>query len=427
MSLATLNELAYDTWEPGLNNQLEHEPGALYSFLSRNSSGVRGRKVYVKLQTGRPTGVAQMDEGGNFPTAGDAVYDEVELALKRIAATVEFTLEEMDLLDGSDAAALPVVEHKLTDIVDTLRRDIVRQSWSDGTAKIGRMSGTSDSTTFTLQQTTTNQIDRDRNLWLEPYGMKIDLLHGTTGATSLTGLTVTGFNESTGVVTVSGGDPSSVDSSSHVVVRSGNGYASGGAYTSREFPGIMAAVDDGNTYLTLDRTTAGNEHWQSVVKDNSGTLRHMSLDLILQLINSVTRRTGMTPRKDRYCFFSNLGVWSSYGEYIQPGVRYSPNDMLDVGWPELEIFGMPFYGDIHAPNNNLFLIDKTKFSYRRPKYEDRGPFQFQNKDGSMFRYVPNASSGYKGKVQSNLTGMLTLITERPNCHGRLDDLNEAGA
>jgi hypothetical protein len=135
--------------------------------------------------------------------------------------------------------------------------------------------------------------------------------------------------------------------------------------------------------------------------------------------------TGKTPLTKEHAFFSNLGVWSAYGEQLQPAVRYQGYQKMDMGWPELEIFGVPFYADIHAPHNNLFLIHKPSFAYRVPKYQERGTFQFQNMDGSMWRYVPGTSN-YKAKVQSHLTGMMTLVTEHPRMHGRLDDVEELG-
>lgn len=426
MSLATLNTLAYDTWEPGLNNQLENELGTLYGFLAKTSKNVRGRRTFIKLQTGRPTGVGNIDEGAAFPTPGDATYAEVQIALSRPAATVEFTLDEMDLLDGTDAAALAVVDHKLSDLIATLRRDIVRQSWGDGTAKLARFVGAGPSVTQVVQSTTTNQIDRDRFNWLEAFGMKIGIYDSVTGAIVAENVGITNIVESTNTLTL---DTSVTTTATSVAVRSGNAFPSGGVYVSREFPGVFAAIDDDNTYLTLDRTTAAGARWKAsvITGATAGVVEPITLDRIMKLINKVTRLTGLQPSARDYCFLSNLGVWAAYGEYIQPGVRYQPDSTLDVGWPRLEVFGMPFYGDIHAPHNNLFFMNKPMFEYRRPKYQDRGLFQFQNKDGSMFRYVANATvDGYKAKVQAQMTGMMTLVTERPNAHGRLDDIIEQG-
>jgi len=423
LSLSTLNDLAYDTWEPGLNDELETTTGSLYSFLQKSSKDVKGRKTFIKFLKGRSLGVSNIDEGGAFPDAGDPSYAEAQIALKRIAATVEFTLDEMDLLNGRDAAALPVVQHKLDDLVRTVRRDVVRQTWGDGSGKLANCASVA-SQVITLDASASSQVDRDRYNWLEENGLKIDVIHGTTGAAQATGLTITDINRTTDAVTVVG--TASGVTSAGVIVRSGNAYGVSSAYTSREFTGLMGAISETNTYLTIDRTVAGNGYWwKSNVSGNSGTLRPVTLDVILQLINTMNRRTGKAPLDSDHAFFANLGVWSAYGEQLQPSVRYQGYSKMDMGWPELEIFGVPLYGDIHCPHNNLFLIHKPSFAYRVPKYQDRGTFQFQNMDGSVWRYVPG-TSGYKAKVQSHLTGMMTLLTEHPRMHGRVDDLEELG-
>lgn len=425
MSLSTMNNLAYDTWEPGINSQLETEDGSLYSFIQRNSKDVRGRRIYLKLKNGRSTGVQNLAEGGDYPVAGDPTYTEAQLLLSRIAGTVEWTQDEMDLLNGSDAAAVPVVEEKMTDLTNTLRRDIIRQSWGDGSGKLARFAVNTGVNTLTIQSTTTNQIDRDRFNWLEPGAMRVDAVNATTGAVTFSNRTITATDETNNTITVSGATVTTA--TTDVLIRSGNAFGSGGVYTSREFPGVLAALANNNTYLTIDRTAAGNGYWQSNVLSNSGTVRPLIIDLVMSLINRVTRKTGQMAGAANYALFGNLGVWASYGELLQPAQRYTAGQTLDFGWPKLEVFGIPFYGDIHAPHNNIFLLHMPSWSYRRPAYEQRGVFQWQDMDGSVFRYKTGATAGnYASAVQSFMSGLLTLITERPNRHGRLDDVTESG-
>lgn len=434
MSLTTMNELAFDTWEPGLNDMLENEEGYLYSWLEKTNKDVRGRNIYIKLLKGRSTGISNIAEGGDFPAAGDPTHDEAQIALSRIAATCEFTLDEMELLDGKDAAAEAVVEHKLEDLVNSVRRDCVRQLWSDGSGILARVDSEVGSTltlSTDVDVSTHSQYDRDRFLWIEEDAMKVEVLDPTTGASAMvvtTAATIDDVNESTNAVTLS------VDTggaaANDVIVRAGNVFGSGGAITSREIAGIQAAVANDNTYLTIDRTAAGNRFWQSqvITGDTAGVLQPITHDRVLTLINRVTRKKGTSPVVGKnYCFISNLGVWSAYGEMLQGGVRYKAMEQLDFGWPTLQIFGTKFHADIHAPHNQLYLIDKSGFTIRRPKYRKRPLFRFMNDDGSMWRYKRASSGGgIAASVQSNLTGMMGLVTERPNVHGKLDDIEEVG-
>lgn len=431
MSLTTMTELAYDEWEPGLNDQLEHEEGSLYSFLKKSSKRVSGRNTFIKIKTGRSTGITQVDEGGDFPAAGDPTYDEAQIALKRTAATVEFTLDEMDLLNGSEAAAIPVVQEKLDDLLNTVRRDIMRQTYGDGTAALARCEAGGPSADVILQADngdagSANDVDRDRFLWLEPNGMKVAIVDGVTGAVNTSGLSISDIDESTNTITLSA-SVTTVDT--EIIVRSGNTTASGGAIVSREFPGVRAMVADDNTYETLDRTAAGFGFWKAIVVpgDTAGTNQPITPDRVLKLINRVTIKNGKSPVNSGYRFFANLGVWSAYGEYLQTGVRYDAMKTLDFGWPTLTIFGLPFHADIHCPKHKLYLLKTDEIEYRRPRYDKRGLFQFRNEDGSVWRYKGASSgAGYSTAVQSHLTGMMTLVSERPNRHGVLDDNEEVG-
>jgi len=491
MSLESMNNLAYDIWEPGINDELENEQGSMYAWLNKSSKEVYGRRTKMKFLVGRSLGINNIPEGGDFPLAGDPIHDEVEITLNRLAATTEFTLEEIDLLNGRDAGALPVVQHKLDDLVRTLRRDVIRQTWGDGSATLARVGAAGvvkvDATTVTIELSAddTVQYDRDRFLWLEENGMRVDFatpdaavtnltqpgipgpapagtidpavgynsLPGAYSAVNAVRAIVVGIDRSTNIVTAKVADADAVVAlgiaQGDHIVRSGNVQSSANSpnwpiwlrsgisagFASMEFPGIQAAIDVDNVYMTKDRTQPDVGYWWKANVQSAGdgtcALGPLTIDKILQLVNAMNTRTGKSPLTKEHGFFSNLGVWSSYGEQVEPRVRYQGYQKIDRGWPELEIFGMPFYADIHCPHNTLFLIHRPSLQYRVPKYADRGTFQFQNMDGSMWRYVPGQQgtdtySGYKAMIQSHLTGMMTLICQHPRMQGKLTDIEEVG-
>ena len=503
MSLETMNNLAYDIWEPGINDELENEQGSMYAWLNKSSKQVYGRRTKMKFLIGRSLGINNIPEAGDFPIAGDPVHDEVEITLNRLAATTEFTLEEIDLLNGRDAGALPVVQHKLDDLVRTLRRDVIRQTWGDGSATLARAAGTvtkvdATTITFVLSADETVQYDRDRYLWLEENGMLVDFatpldmtgattnvqdygpgafpdsatytaeygLHNSTpglySAVKPAAARIVGIDRATDTVTAKVADADeflalAVAAGDHIVRRgnvqssvhspnwplwlrdprlAGTPAVAGGDFASMEFPGIQAAIDVDNVYMGKDRTAPEVGYWWKAnvqsAGDGTGALGPLTIDKILQLVNAMNTRTGRSPLTKEHGFFSNLGVWSSYGEQVEPRVRYQGYQKIDRGWPELEIFGMPFYADIHCPHNTLFLIHRPTLEYRVPKYADRGTFQFQNLDGSMWRYAPGIQaenptySGYRAKIQSHLTGMMTLICQHPRMQGKLTDIEEVG-
>jgi hypothetical protein len=332
-------------------------------------------------------------------------------------------MEEMALLESTEAAAVPIMAEKMTAAKEAMSSDIERQAWGDGTGILANVASSSGST-ITLDATTTSQVDRDRYLWIDDANRaRYDVVHGTTGAQQVSAFTVSDINESTNVLTCSKSMTSAT--SAGVVVRSGT-WASGGAYNSLEFPGIKAAVDNNNTYMGIDRTASGKGYWQAVVADNSGTLRPLTEELIHGVMNKIARRAGRQPTGD-YAAFASFGTYTAYHQIITPGLRYTLESTPDIGFGRpLEMLGVPLYRGARCPRNTIFVLKKDSLKFVRPKHNKPGDLlNFVNLGGSEF-FLKNASSGqgHSASVVAYLDGFLGMMTTRPRDHAVLGDISE---
>lgn len=419
---------AKDVWLPGLNYELLAEPGTLLGWLgsyadSRVTVDIEGRRSYIKLRIGDSLGQASISQGGDFPNPGDPTYDEASLNLAHLAHAISFTMEEMALLESTEAAAVPIMAEKMTAAKEAMSSDIERQAWGDGTGILANVASSSGST-ITLDATTTSQVDRDRYLWIDDANRaRYDVVHGTTGAQQVTGFTVSDINESTNVLTCSTSMTSAT--SAGVVVRSGT-WASGGAYNSLEFPGIKAAVDNNNTYMGIDRTASGKGYWQAVIADNSGTLRPLTEELIHGVMNKIARRAGRQPTGD-YAAFASFGTYTAYHQIITPGLRYTLESTPDIGFGRpLEMLGVPLYRGARCPRSSIYVLKKDSLKFVRPKHNKPGDLlNFVNLGGSEF-FLKNASSGqgHSASVVAYLDGFLGMMTTRPRDHAVLGDITE---
>lgn len=419
---------AKDVWLPGLNYELLAEPGTLLGWLgsyadSRVTVDIEGRRSYIKLRIGDSLGQASISQGGDFPDPGDPTYDEASLNLSHLAHAISFTMEEMALLESTEAAAVPIMAEKMSAAKEAMSSDIERQAWGDGTGVLANVASSSGST-ITLDATTSSQVDRDRYLWLDDANRaRYDVVHGTTGAQQVSAFTVSDINESTNVLTCSKSMTSAT--SAGVVVRSGT-WASGGAYNSLEFPGIKAAVDNNNTYMGIDRTASGKGYWQAVVADNSGTLRPLTEELIHGVMNKIARRAGRQPTGD-YAAFASFGTYTAYHQIITPGLRYTLESTPDIGFGRpLEMLGVPLYRGARCPRNTIFVLKKDSLKFVRPKHNKPGDLlNFVNLGGSEF-FLKNASSGqgHSASVVAYLDGFLGMMTTRPRDHAVLGDISE---
>jgi hypothetical protein len=419
---------AKDVWLPGLNYELLAEPGTLLGWLgsyadSRVTVDIEGRRSYIKLRIGDSLGQASISQGGDFPDPGDPTYDEASMSLAHLAHAISFTMEEMALLESTEAAAVPIMAEKMNAAKEAMSSDIERQAWGDGTGVLANVASASGST-ITLDATTTSQVDRDRYLWIDDANRaRYDVVHGTTGAQQVTGFTVSDINETTNVLTCSATMTSAT--SAGVVVRSGT-WASGGAYNSLEMPGIKAAVDNNNTYMGIDRTASGKGYWQSVVDDNSGTLRPLTEELIHGVMNKIARRAGRQPTGD-YAAFGSFGTYTAYHQIITPGLRYTLESTPDIGFGRpLEMLGVPLYRGARCPRNQIYVLKKDSLKFVRPKHNKPGDLlNFVNLGGSEF-FLKNASSGqgHSASVVAYLDGFLGMMTTRPRDHAVLGDITE---
>ena len=429
MSLySSSSAFAKDVWLPGLNYELLAEPGTLLGWLgsyadSRVTVDIEGRRSYIKLRIGDSLGQASISQGGDFPNPGDPTYDEASLNLAHLAHAISFTMEEMALLESTEAAAVPIMAEKMNAAKEAMSSDIERQAWGDGSGVLANVASSSGST-ITLDATTTSQVDRDRYLWIDDANRaRYDVVHGTTGAQQVTGFTVSDVNESTNVLTCSATMTSAT--SAGVVVRNGT-WASGGAYYSLEMPGIKAAVDNNNTYMGIDRTASGKGYWQAVVDDNSGTLRPITEELIHGVMNKIARRAGRQPTGD-YAAFGSFGAYTAYHQIITPGLRYTLESTPDIGFGRpLEMLGVPLYRGARCPRNSIYVLKKDSLKFVRPKHNKPGDLlNFVNLGGSEF-FLKNASSGqgHSASVVAYLDGFLGMMTTRPRDHAILGDITE---
>jgi len=323
-----------NTYLPGYINQYENQEGTLLGLFYKGSAAmeIEGANAFLKVRIGDSLGQGTIVEEGDYPVAGDVSSAQATIKASHLAHTIRLTSEEAAYLDSGSAAAVPIIAMKMDAAMDTMARDIERQSWMDGTGILANIASVS-ALTLTLDATTTSQVDRDRYIWLDDANRRrYDTVHGTTGAQEVTGYTVTNIAyPATEVVTTSA--TQTAGSATSVLVNSGN-WATGGAFRSLEFPGLQAMIDDDNTYEGINRSTAGNGYWKAVIDAGSaGALRPLTENMIMGFLSKMARRRtdGKQPRGGEYIGFANSGSWTAYHNMLLPAQRYD-NSTPQLGW-----------------------------------------------------------------------------------------------
>lgn len=422
-----------DTYLPGYINQYENAKGTLLGTFKKDSQtmSIEGANAFLKVRVGDSLGQGVIAEGGDYPTAGDVTSAQATITAAHLAHTINLTSEEAAYLDSGSAAAEPIMAMKMDAAMESMARDVERQSWMDGSGILANVASSSGST-ITLDATTTSQIDRDRYIWLDDANRRrYDVVHGTTGADEVAGFTVTNIAyPATEVVTCSASMTSAT--AAGVLVNSGD-WASGGAIRSLEFKGLQAMIDDDNTYLGINRSTAGNGYWKAIVDGNSGTLRPITENLVMGFLSKMARRRtdGKQPRGSDYMGFANSGSWVAYHNLLLPAQRYT-NATPELGWGEpLNFRGILLYEDIHCPRNGIMVVHKPSVKYVKAKHASNVSgdlMKFKELGGSIW-FQGNAATGagHSAQVFAYLEGFLGMMTDRPRNHGWLRDITEVAS
>lgn len=436
MSLySSASDYAKDTWLPVYTNQLAHAEGSWLDQLGMNTDSrvkIEGRKAFMKIQVGDDKGFTVLGQGSDFGAPGDIDSKEATLELMRFNDSISFDSHEWALLDSLNAAAAPIMQQKMTSARSRTLREIERMAIMDGSGKIAKVSSVSG-TTLNFDVVGSEYAERNAYTWIDdPNRSRYRIVDATTGADALTtpsSFTLSSINEA-GNSAVASATLTGAVAGNYVVNDYGQtAFTSGGAYTSREMKGLLALIDDANTYLGLSRSSV--PQWKATVIANSGTLRPITEDLIDTLMNKTARRSesGAIVPAD-YIATASPGTWTSYHNLMRNGIRYTVAERPDIGWggrSYLDMDGVPLYKHVNSPRNQILLIHRRSVGFVGPRGGGQsGVFQFlDGPQGSIF-FQSNASSGqgHADKVFAYIVGWLGMYSERPRNHARLDDITE---
>jgi hypothetical protein len=434
---STSSDYCKDTWAPTFHSQIVNGEGSLLKLYGFNPDAptytVEGRKWFVKIQTGADKGFGVIrTPGGDLPTPGDINADEAELSLMRFAEAIQLDGHEAALLDSLTGAAAPIMQKKMTEARIRVMRELERMSIMDGTGALAKVASVS-SADITLDVSGAAYTERNPYTWIDDANLSNYIaVDPSSGADQDAAFTVSSINESTNVLAAST-DQSALAAGDLIVNYYGAGqFASGGSYSSPEFPGLLAMIDDDNTYMGLNRSTGSLAFWRAVVDGNSGTNRTFTETLANTITNKLGRRASdQMLNTDDYCALASPGVYTAYQLNMTGGIRYTHTDTPDIGWAGRSFVymnGMKLYHHQKAPRNTLLITHKPSTHYCGAKY-DRGAFKFLDNPagGIWFQSTASSGQGYADSRVAYIVGFIGMYSDRPRNNARLDDLNEASS
>ena len=315
-----------------------------------------------------PEAVSGTTQGGTKPSTLQPDTSEATFSLQEYTGNVDVTWKLMSDSMGGKKAAL---EQILTLLDRGLRvvfsQDLSNDMLGDGRGVLAYLPGADDTSPVTVSA----PIRARKGMVIDIMDTDDDTKHldsGTISAVDTVGNTIT----TSGTITSTG----ALD----YFVRQDT--CDDSLNDSLHLNGLVGIVDNANpasvvgNYGGINRSTAGNEYWESAVLGNSSTNRSLTEDLLLQSIHEARLKGGGDPDviltnpaifRRYYELFAaegirerGMGKEGMYGA-LGPKGATKANTSADTGKTAFTFSGIPVYFDDFAPANRIFVLDCSTF------------------------------------------------------------------
>ena len=339
-----------------------------WNLFQKIKKPMAGRGQFIMpIMTKNPGSWTGLAEGGTLPSNLNPDTAEATWALQEFAGLYNMSWKLLQDARNSKFAfqtALKMLEQGFRRrVLRLINGDLI----SDGLGKLGIMPAADNQTTITVNALPGVDI-----------GMVVDLIDASDNDADLAASrTVSAVDPINRTITISGSAPSGTAAGDFFCIE--NSTKSGAIYHTN---GILGVIDDGNpgngNFGNINRSTSGNEYWQSVVLSNSGTNRALTEDLMMQLEDAVREKGGAKLN----AYVSNLAIVRRYHELLREdtyfamsspkafggqvgvgrdgGAQQKGKDGGDGG-TIYRFSGQPWHVDPYFAANTIIGLDKSHF------------------------------------------------------------------
>jgi len=369
-TLSSVSDILKEYYLGPVAEQLNNEV-FLVSRLESRSEDLVGKRAYIPLHTSRSGGIGARAENDSLPAAGNQTYSKAVYDLKYLYGRVSVTGPSMAKTKNEAGSFLQALKSELDGIRNDLRKDLARQVYGDGTARIATCATTTASATVSLNTAGGAEAIRKGQLYV---GMVVDIGTAADVDTIAAARTITAVSYANSTITISGATVTTT--TSHFVTRAGSavdGAASASGSRSNEVDGIKRLVSDAATTVgEIDASTA--TFWDNQRLDAAGAI---DLEKIQKVLNLVRLEGGMPS-----AMITTLGVQRELYLTLEDQVQYIDPASLNyaAGFRTLSYAGMPIISDIDAPYGKMYVLDESTMKV----FSDQD-WHFLDADGQTLR------------------------------------------
>lgn len=425
MATATTNVTEALRYTYGVNKLLYmfNQESPTWKMLGRVKKPVGGRGQFImpilKQNPGAYTGITQ---GGTLPTGLAPATTEATFSLVEFAGMYDLSWKLIQDARSDKFAFKQAIQMMDEGIRRRIFRVINSMLIDDGRGRLGVLPAADDQTTITLNGLPRVEI-----------GMVVDVMDNSDDDTKLAdSVTVTGVDPQNRTITVSGA-PSGTAAGDYVVIQD---TCDDDVNDSLNTYGLLAVIDDDDptalkgNFGGIDRDTAGNEFWKSVVLSNSGTNRPFTEDLGLTAMDYAREKgSGMLD-----AWISNLAIGRRYHETLRAETYAALSSVQPIagglgrkdkgkpgedGKSKYEFSGIPWYFDPYFAANTIVGLDTSHFFIGVGENEVPRPISEIFNDIPFFRQTSSATFEVAWYHQ------MELLSDNPAAGVKIEDVAES--
>lgn len=420
---SVLTEFYRYLYAPGRVRRFMNERMALKSKIdSLPDAELGGRGQFIlPIEKDLPEGVYGNTEGGAIGTALAPSFTEATYSLQEIHSVLEVTWKAMSDSRNNKMAFGRAAKRGEKSLKLATLLDLNNMMLGDGRGVLASLPGADNTSPITVSRPI-----RARR------GMVVDIMDTDNDTKHLDSGTISAVDYAANTITVSG-SVSSTAASDYFVRED---QADDSVNDALSLNGITGIVDTDNpasivgNYGGINRSTAGNEFWESVVLANSGTNRSLTEDLILNAIHdarlqgggetdmiltspAVFRRYFELAAQDRFFTQDAKGKFSA---------SLGPKDAVNkskAGATGFDFGGIPIHIDDFAEANTLFGLDTSTFMW------GHGINDVPQLIGDIFPEATSLRQTSNTSFEIVLWGAYELICDNPSGNWKVEDISES--
>lgn len=342
INLSTVSNALKNLYLNPLREDINIKADPFASRILQTSDNITGyAKIVRAAQIGVNGGAGAGTETGALPAAGENLYEQLESDTKNLYGVLEISDKSLKAVKEGPGAFVNAFQQDMDTLLKTLRWNLARQIYGDGTGKL---------TLVKVQATATKVMEcatGSTTQYLLP-GLKVDVhaaADGTVG-TGNSGLRITDVDHKNGTFTLS--SAITVTANDYITIQSSAGY---------ELTGLGKIFESisGVTQTIYGKLRSDYSWLRPYLNASFGNISETGIQEVINLLEDTYNIT------INHINVGN-GTYSQYMDFLNS--RRAINDVmvLEGGHKALKFNGMPVVRNKFLPTDCIDLLDTSLFT-----------------------------------------------------------------